>query len=159
MAVWWLEIHVEDNNRQEAPTKELPEELNCLKGLHLFQTMCKVLSIPMQAKKIFANMTVRLYEHAKKRMTKHSRVYSSFQLDIGPVVFKRAFVSRRNAVTTAVKRTFKTNDCDGRGREDLLKENLERNVTLCLHKSFCRNRETAVVPLSCCKQRVEEQRC
>ena len=37
----------------------------------------------------------------------------------------------------------------------MLKEELDP----CLHNSFCRNRETRVDPLSCCKQRVEEQKC
>ena len=41
----------------------------------------------------------------------------------------------------------------------MLKEDLKRNVTLCLHNSFCRNRESNVDPLPCCKQRVEEQKC
>ena len=41
----------------------------------------------------------------------------------------------------------------------MLKEDLEKNVTLCLHNSFCRNRESNVDPLPCCKQRVEEQKC
>ena len=41
----------------------------------------------------------------------------------------------------------------------MLEENLERNVTLCLHNSFCRNRETNVDPLPYCKQRVEEEKC
>ena len=41
----------------------------------------------------------------------------------------------------------------------MVKEDLERNVTLCLHNSFCRNRETSVDHLPCCKQRVEEQKC
>ena len=41
----------------------------------------------------------------------------------------------------------------------MLKEDLERNVTLCLHNSFCRNKESNVDPLPCCKQRVEEQKC
>ena len=35
----------------------------------------------------------------------------------------------------------------------MLKEDLERNVTLCLHNSFCRNRESNVDTLPCCKQR------
>ena len=100
-----------------------------------------------------------LYEYAKKHMSKHSRVYSAYQLDIGAGVFKRAFVTHRNAVTTAVKRTSRTSECDGREREEMLKEDLEINVTVCLHKSFCRNRETNVDPLPCCKQRVEEQNC
>ena len=42
------------------------------------------------------------------------------------------FVTHRNAVTIAVKRTTRTNGCDGREREELLKEDLERKVTLCL---------------------------
>ena len=82
-----------------------------------------------------------------------------YQLEIGAGAFKRAFVAHRNAVTTAVKMTSRTSECDGRETEDILKEDLERNVTLCLHNSFCRNREINVDPLPCCKQRVEEQKC
>ena len=91
-------------------------------------------------------------------MSKHSRVYSAHQLDIVAGALKRALVTHRNAVTTAVKRTSRTSECDGREREEKLKEDLERNVTLCLHNSFCRNRETNVDPLPCCKQRAEEQK-
>ena len=57
-----------------------------------------------------ANMTAWLYEFAKKHMSKHSRVYSAFQLDIGAGAFKLAFVTHRNAVTTAVKRTSRPNE-------------------------------------------------
>ena len=32
-------------------------------------------------------------------------------------------------------------------------------MTLCLHNSFCRNRESNVDHLPCCKQRVEEHKC
>ena len=62
-------------------------------------------------------------------------------------------------MTTTRKRTSRTSECDGREREEIMIEDLERNVTLCLHKSFCRNKETNVDPLSCCKQRVKEQKC
>ena len=106
-----------------------------------------------------ANMNAWLYEYAKKHMSKHSRVYSAYQLDIGSGTFKRAFATHRNAVSTAVKRMSRTSDCDGREREEMLKEDLERNVTLCLHNSFCRNIETNEDLLPCCKQRVEEQKC
>ena len=40
-----------------------------------------------------------------------------------------------------------------------MKEDLERNMTLCLHNSFCRNRESNVDPLPCFKQKIEEQKC
>ena len=150
MAIRWLGAHVKENNRQEASTKEQLQELDCLKDLDLFETMCRILNIPVEVKKLWArrrlmpwfsaNMTARLYEYAKKHMSKHSRVYSAYQLDIGAGAFKRAFVAHRNTVTTAVKRTSRKSERDGRESEEMLKEDLERNVTLCLHNSFCRNR-------------------
>ena len=169
MAIRWLEAHEKENNRLETPTREQLRDLDCLKDLDLFETMCKILNIPIQVKKIWArrrlmpwfraNMTAWLYEYAKKHMSKHSRVYSVYQLDLGAGAFKQAFVTHQNAVTTAVKGTSITSECDGREREEMLKEDLERNVTLCIHNSFCRNRESNVDPLPCCKQRVEEQNC
>ena len=169
MAIRWLEAHVKENSRQEAPTREQLQKLDCLKDLDLFGTMCKILNNPMDVKKIWArrrlmpwfrvNMTAWLYEYAKKHMSKHDRVYSVYQLDIGAGAFKRAFVTQRKAVTTAVKRVSRTSERDGREKEEMLKEDLERNVTLCLHNSFYRNRESNVDPLPCCKERVEEQKC
>ena len=106
-----------------------------------------------------ANMTAWLYGYAMKHMSKHSRVYSVYQLDIGAGSFKRIFVTHRSAVTTAVIRFSRTSECDGREKEEMLKEDLERNVMLWLHNSFCRNRESNVDPLPCCKQKVEEQKC
>ena len=44
-------------------------------------------------------------------------------------------------------------------KKEVLKADLERNVSLCLHNSFCRNREQKVNVdiLPCCKQRLVEQ--
>ena len=53
----------------------------------------------------------------------------------------------------------RTSERSGKEKEEILKEDLEKNVTLCLRNSFCRNRESNVDPLPCCKQRVEEQKC
>ena len=47
MAIRWLEAHVKKNSRQETPTKEQSQELDCLKDLDLFETTCKILNIPM----------------------------------------------------------------------------------------------------------------
>ena len=60
MAILWLEAHVKENNRQEAPTKEQLQELDCLKDLDFFETMCKILNIPMKAKKIWARRRLML---------------------------------------------------------------------------------------------------
>ena len=91
-------------------------------------------------------------------MSKYGRVYSTYQLDVSARAFKRAFVTHWNAVTTAVKRISRMSERDGRGKEETLKDDLERNVTLCLHNSFCRNRESNVDPLPCYKQSAEEQK-
>ena len=95
-------------------------ELDCRKDLDLFETMCKILSIPMQVKMKWArrrlmpwfrsNMTAWLYEYAKKHISKHGRVYSTYQLDIGAGAFKRDFLTHRNAVPTAVKRISRTSE-------------------------------------------------
>ena len=54
MAIRCLESHVRENNRQEAPTREQLRKLDCLKDLGLFETMCNILNIPMEVKKIWA---------------------------------------------------------------------------------------------------------
>ena len=51
MALRWLEAHVRENNRQETPTKEQLQELDCLKDLDLFETTCKILNIPIERKR------------------------------------------------------------------------------------------------------------
>ena len=146
VAIRWLEAHLKENNRQE----EQLQKLDCLKDLDLFETICKILNIPMEVKKIWArkrltpwfraNMTAWFYEYAKKHMSKHGIVYSGYQLDIGAGAFKRTFVTHRNAVTTAVKRISRTSERSRKEKAEMLKEDLERNVTFCLHNSFCRNR-------------------
>ena len=62
-------------------------------------------------------MTAWLNEYAKKHMSKHGRVYSGYQLDIGAGAFKRAFVTHRNAVNTAVKRISRTSERSGREKK------------------------------------------
>ena len=52
-----------------------------------------------------------------------------------------------NAMTTAVKRISRTSERSGKEKEEMLKEDLGRNVTLCLPNSFCRNKESNVDPL------------
>ena len=45
---------MKENNRQEMPTREQLQELDCPKELVLFETMYKILNIPIEVKKIWA---------------------------------------------------------------------------------------------------------
>ena len=51
IAIRWLEAHVKENNRQEVPTREKLQKLDCLKDLDLFEAMCKILNILIEVKK------------------------------------------------------------------------------------------------------------
>ena len=57
------------------------------------------------------------------------------------------------------EKNSRASERSGKEKEEMLKEDLERNVTLCLHNSFCMNIESNVDPLPCCKQSVEVQKC
>ena len=115
---------MKENNRQEAPTREQLQKLDCLKDFDLFETMCKIVNIPMEVKKIWArrrlmpwfraNMTAWMCEYARNHMSKHGRVYSMYHLDIGAGAFKRAFITHWNAVTTALKRLSRMSERNGR---------------------------------------------
>ena len=102
-------------------------------------------------------MVVRVCQKNICRSTAECTVRISWKLE---QEFSGAFfLTHRNAVITAVKRTSRTSECDGREKEMILKEDLERDVKLCLHDSFCRNRETNVDPLPYSEERLEEQKC
>ena len=53
----------------------------------------------------------------------------------------RAFPTHRNAVTTAVKPVAGMPCVTEAEKREVLRADLERNVSLCQHNSFCRNRE------------------
>ena len=76
-----------------------------------------------------------------------------------PGAYKRAFLTHRNAVTTAVKRVAGAPCVTEDEKKEVLRADLERNVSLCLHNNFCRNREQKVNVdlLPCCKPRLLEQ--
>ena len=86
-------------------------------------------------------MTSWMYERAKRHMSRNTEAYQSFQLDIGPGAYKKAFLTHRNAVTTAVKRVAGAPCVTEDEKKEVLRADLERNVSLCLQNSFCRNRE------------------
>ena len=98
LEIRWLEAQVREIKREEAPTEEKSEKLDCLKDLDLFETMCKILNLPIKVKKIWtrrrlmpwfiANMTVWLHEYDKKLISKHNRLFSFYQMHIGSVAFE-----------------------------------------------------------------------
>ena len=74
-------------------------------------------------------------------MSRNTEAYQSFLLDIGPGAYTRALLTHRNAVTTEVKRVAGMSCPTEQVKREVLQADLERNVSLCLHNSFCWNRE------------------
>ena len=92
-------------------------------------------------------------------MSRNTEAYQSLQLKIGPGTHKRALLTHRNAVTTAVKRVTGAPCVTEAEKREVLQADLERNVSLCLPNSFYRNREQKVNVdlLPSCKPRLLEQ--
>ena len=107
-----------------------------------------------------AVMTSWMYERAKRHVSRNTEAYQSFELDIGLGAYKRAFLTHRNAVTTAVKRVAGALCVTETEKREVLRAHLERNMSLFLHNSFCRNREQKVnvYLLPCCKPSLLEQK-
>ena len=73
-----------------------------------------------------AVMTSWMYERAKRHMSRNTEAYQSFQLDIGPGTYMRAFLTHRNAVTTAVKRVAGAPCVNEEEKKEVLRADLER---------------------------------
>ena len=114
LAVRWLEANPGTSEQETAV--RTPEQLSNVKtnrNLDLLRTTCKALRKPKAIERIWSRqrlmpwfrvvMTSWMYEREKRHMTRNTEAYQSFQLDIGPVAYRRAFLTHRNAVTTAVK--------------------------------------------------------
>ena len=162
LAVRWLEANADRSEQETAVRNE-----KIIRELDLFRTTCKVLRIPKAIERIWSRqrlmpwfravMTSWMYERAKRHMSRNTEASQSFRL--GPGAYKRAFLTHRNAVTTAVKRVAGAPCATEDEKKQVLRADLERNVSLCLHNSFCRNREQKVNVdmLPCCKPRLLEQ--
>ena len=100
-------------------------------------------------------MTSWIYERAKRHLSRIMEAYQSFQLNIGPGAYKRDFLT----VSTAVKQVAGKPCTTGNKKKEVLRADLERNISLCLHNRFCRNREQKVNVdiLPCCNQRLPEE--
>ena len=150
LLVRWLEANLGTTEQEMAvPHPEQLSGVTLSKRLDLFRTTCKVLRTPKAIERICARQrlmpwfravtTAWVYERAKRHMSQNTEAYQSFQLDIGPGAYKRAFLTHRNAVTTAVKRIAGMSCTTEQEIKEVLQADLERNVSLCLHNSFCTN--------------------
>ena len=86
-------------------------------------------------------MTAWVYERSKRHMSQNAKAYQSFQLNVGPGAYKRVLLTHRNAVTTTVKRMTGMFCVTENEKKEVLLADLEENVRMCLHNSFCRNRD------------------
>ena len=105
-------------------------------------------------------MTSWIYERAKRHMSRNTEAYQPFQLEIGSGAYKRIILTHRNAVITAVKQVAGTPCVTNKEKKEVLQADLDQNKSLCLHNSFCRNRERKmnVDLLPCCNPRLLEQK-
>ena len=152
------------------PTRKQLSNVKFNNSMDLFKATWKVLRKPKTIEKIWARqrlmpwfpavMTSWMYERAKRHMSRNTKAYQSFQINKGPRASKRTFLTHMNAVVTAVKPVAGLACTTENEKKELLQANLEGNVSLCLHNSFCRNREQKanVDLLPCCKQRLLEQK-
>ena len=141
LAVRWLEANAGTSEQETAvPTPEQLSNVKMSNNLHLFRTTCKVLRIPKAIERIWSRqrlmlwfravMTSWMYERAKRNLSRNTEAYQSFQLDIGPGAYKRAFLTHRNAVTMAVKRVAVAPCVTEAEKREVLRADLERNVSL-----------------------------
>ena len=96
------------------PTPEQLSNVKMNRSLDLFSTTCKILRIPKAIERIWSRQRLMpwfrdviaswMYERAKRHTSRNTEAYQYLQVDIGPGAYKRAFLTHRNAVTTAVKR-------------------------------------------------------
>ena len=88
------------------PTPEQLSNVRMNGKLDLFRTTCKVLRIPKAIERIWSSQKLMpwlravmkswMYERAKLHMSRNTEAYQSFQLDIGPGAYKRAFLTHGN---------------------------------------------------------------
>ena len=168
LALRWIEENVTKYRETKTPTAESIYAIDYSRRLELFETACKVFAIPMEVRHIWsrlrfflwfrATLTSWLYMVTKDHMRKYQKEYRQFQAEIGPEAFKRPLLTHQNAIKTGWKRVGRVSRNNTKARESILEEDLEKNVSLSLHNSFCLNRESKVNSLPNQAKRLQEQR-
>ena len=103
-------------------------------------------------------MTSSLYTVTKDRNNKHQKEYRQFLAKIGPEAFKRPLLTHHNAITKGWKTISRVSRDNNKARESILEEDLAKNVSLSLHNSFCRMKESKVKALPNQAKRLQEQK-
>ena len=111
--------------------------------LELFETACKVFSIPTKVRHVWsrirffpwfrATLTSWLYTVTKDHMKKHQKEYRHFLAEIRPEAFKKPLQSHCNAITTGWKRIDRVSRDSIKAREPIL-EDLAKNAKQKLQK-------------------------
>ena len=168
LALRWIEENVTKYRESREPTSESKHAIDYNRMLELFETACKVFSLPMEVRHDWicirflpwfrATLTSWLYTVTKDHMKKHQKEYRQFLAEIGPEAFKRPLLTNRNAITTGWRRVGRVSRDNTKVRELMLEKDLAKNVSLSLYKSFCRNRESKVKDLPNQVRRLQEQR-
>ena len=168
LALRWIEENVTKYRESKAPTAESIHAIDYNRRLELFETVCKVFSIPMEVRNVWsrirffpwfrATLTFWLYMATKDHMKKYQKENWQFLTEIGPEFFTRPLLTRQNAITTGWKRVSRVSEDNTKARESILEEDLAKNVSLSLHNSFCLNRELKTKGLPNQAARLQEQR-
>ena len=151
-----------------APTAESKHAIDYNRRLGFFETACKVFSIPIEVRHAWSRIRFFpwfrallmswLYTVTKDHMKKHQKEYRQFLAEIGPEAFTRPLLTHRNGITTGWERFSGVSRDHTKVRESILEEELAKNVSLSLHNSFCRKRESKVKGLPNQAKRLQKQR-
>ena len=102
LAVRWLEANAGISEQETAvPTPEQLRNVKMNRNLDLFRTTCKILSIPKAIERIWSRQRLM---NARSVICLGKRKPSILLARYGPRAYKRAFLTHKKAVTTAVKR-------------------------------------------------------
>ena len=166
LALRCIKENVTKYRESKAPTVDSLHAIDYSRRLELFETACKVFSIPIEVRHVWsrirffprfrATLTFLLYTVTKDHMKKHQSEYRQFLAKIGTEAFKRPLLTHRNVITTGWKRFGRVSRDNTKARESILEEDLANNVSL--HNSFRLNRESKVKGLPYSVKRLQEQR-
>ena len=111
-------------------------------------TACKALAKPTEVKPYMEshdflptvrwNADLLLVHASKNHVRRQHREYRPFLAEFGQTAFKRSLFTHQNVSTIGWKRAGKVSRIKTKAKESILEKGLSKNVSLNLHRSFCR---------------------